>query len=129
MIVLDASALIELLLLTPPGLKVAERVFGPGTHLHAPELIDLEVTQAVRRYLRAGELETKRGAEVLHDLASIRMRRHRHRPLMTRVWELRENLTAYDAAYVALAEALQATLVTRDQALDSYQHRARVEVL
>lgn len=129
MIVVDASALLELLLLTPTGLDVAARVFATDTTLHAPELLDLEVAQVLRRYQRDGELSAERAAQALDDLADLRIDRHPHLPLLARVWELRDNLTAYDAAYVALAELLDAPLLTCDARLGRAPHHAQVEVV
>lgn len=129
MIVVDASAILELLLKTPAGERIAERLFGAGETLHAPHVLDLEVAQVLRRYERTGELEAARGAEALEDLADLPLSRYPHDLLLARIWELRRNVTAYDAAYIALAEALEAPLVTRDAALDSRRiHRARVEL-
>ena len=130
MIVVDASAILEVLLSTPDGARVAERLFMPGETLHAPHLLDLEVAQVLRRYALAGELDSARGLEALEDLADLQLTRYPHDLLLPRIWELRRNLTAYDAAYVALAEALVAPLVTRDAALASVRaHHARVELL
>ena len=130
MIVVDASAILEVLLHTPDGARVAERLFTPGETLHAPHLLDLEVAQVLRRYALAGELDSSRGLEALEDLADLPLTRYPHDLLLPRIWELRRNLTAYDAAYVALAEALAAPLLTRDAALVSVRvHHARVEVL
>jgi len=129
-IVVDASAILEVLLRTPDGARVAERLFTPGETLHAPHLLDLEVAQVLRRYALAGELDSSRGLEALEDLADLPLIRYPHDLLLPRIWELRRNLTAYDAAYVALAEALAAPLLTRDAALVSVRvHHARVEVL
>jgi predicted nucleic acid-binding protein len=113
-IVLDASAVLELLLGTPLGRQVAERVADPALGLHAPHLIDVELAQALRRYVRGGEVDDESAALALEDLRALDMERHAHEPLLARVWELRENLTAYDAVYVALAEALDAGLLTCD---------------
>lgn len=129
MIVLDASAAIELLLGTPAGALVAERLFDPGESLHAPELLDLEVAQVLRRYERARILDAARAAAALHDLADLPLERYSHRLLLPRAWELRANLTIYDAAYVALAELLDATLLTGDATLARAKHHARVEVV
>jgi predicted nucleic acid-binding protein len=129
-IVVDASAVLEVLLNTPVAARVAERLFGPGETLHAPHLLDIEVAQVLRRYALAGELDAVRGREALEDLADLRLTRYPHDVLLRRIWELRRNLTAYDAAYVALAEALGAPLVTRDAALASPgTHRARIELV
>ena len=129
MIVVDASAILEVLLNTPAGARVSERLFIPGETLHAPHLLDLEVAQVLRRYARARELDSGRGLEALEDLADLPLTRYPHGLLLPRIWELRANVTAYDAAYVALAEALAAPLVTRDAALASVRaHRARIEL-
>jgi predicted nucleic acid-binding protein len=129
-LVVDASALLEILLNTPDGNRVAARLFRPGETLHAPHLVDLEVAQVLRRYALAGEMNAGRGEEALEDLADLPLTRYPHGLFLPRIWELRRNVTAYDAAYVALAEALAAPLVTRDAALASVRaHRARVELL
>lgn len=117
MIVLDASALVELLLGTERGRSIAARIADPGLGLHAPHLADVEVVQALRRYVREGELEPDSAGSALEDLRSLDLERHAHEPLLDRVWALRANLTAYDAAYVALAEALDTTLLTCDARL------------
>ena len=85
-----------------------------GERLTAPELVDLEVISVWRRQVRAGEVDARRAALALADLAALPLRRAAHRPLLARCWDLRENLTVYDAAYVALAEALDVTLLTGD---------------
>ena len=129
MIVVDASAILEVLLRTPPAPAIEERLFERGEALHAPHLIDLEVLQVLRRYAAAGEISSQRAREALDDLAAFRLRRWAHDALALRIWELRQNLTAYDAAYIALAEALGALLLTRDRRLASAPGiRARVEV-
>lgn len=117
MIVVDASALIELLLRLPAARVVQALLLDGGEALHAPCLIDIEVTQAVRRYAMRGDIDDAWGATALADLAALPIQRHAHLPLLQRVWRLRHNLTAYDATYAALAEALDATLVTRDAGL------------
>lgn len=114
MIVLDASALLELLLGTEAGRLIASRIADPTLALHAPHLADVEVAQALRRYVREGELDAASAANALADLRALDLERHAHEPLLDRVWALRENVTAYDAVYVALAEALEAPLVTCD---------------
>ncbi len=130
MIVLDASAAIEMLLRTLTGSRVEARVFSPGESLHAPHLIDVEVAQVLRRYVAAGAIASARGKEALEDLRDISLVRYPHVVLLERIWELRDNLTAYDATYVALAEALDAPLLTCDSKLASPRsHRARVEVV
>lgn len=127
--VVDASALLEVLLQTRASPVVEARLFG-GATLHAPHLLDLEVAQVLRRYERAGELSARRGGEALEDLAAFRIERYPHHLLMPRVWSLRANATAYDACYIALAEALDAPLLTVDRRLAGVPgHEARVEVV
>jgi predicted nucleic acid-binding protein len=89
----------------------------PRQTLHAPHLVDVEVTHALRRYAAAGDIDRERGSAALADLADFPVRRYPHTVLLPRVWELRSNFTAYDAVYVALAEALDASLLTRDHRL------------
>lgn len=114
MIVLDASVIVELLLGTARGRSIAARIEDPALGLHAPHLADVEVAQALRRYVRDGELDAASAMAALDDLRSLDLERHAHEPLLDRVWALRANLTAYDAVYVALAEALDTTLLTCD---------------
>jgi predicted nucleic acid-binding protein len=129
-IVVDASAAIEVLLNTPAAARIAERLFAPGETLHAPHLLDVEVAQVLRRYALAGQLDAARGVEALDDLAALPLTRYPHDLLLPRIWELRENVTAYDAVYLALAEVLAAPLLTRDQALASAPgHEARIELI
>jgi predicted nucleic acid-binding protein len=129
-IVVDASAVLEVLLNTRVGPRVADRLFAAGETLHAPHLLDLEVAQVLRRYAAAGDLDPQRGVQALEDLVDFPLTRYPHDIFLSRIWELRNNLTAYDAAYVALAEALAAPLVTRDAALASAAgHTARIELL
>ena len=130
MIVVDASALPEALLRTPAARAVEERLFEPRQTLHAPHLLDIEVAQVIRRYAAKGEIDSKRDRAVLADLADFPFRRYPHDFLLPRVWDLRNNLTACDAVYVALAEALDAPLLTRDQRLAAAAgHHARVELV
>jgi predicted nucleic acid-binding protein len=129
-IVLDASALVELLLGTETGRAVGARISDPGLALHAPHLADVEVAQALRRYVREGVLEASAAAAALAELRTLDLERHSHEPLLERVWALRENVTAHDAVYVALAEALDAPLLTCDARLARAPGlRARFEVL
>ena len=130
MIVVDASALLEFLLQTPLGRRVEARLFRDGDDFHSPHLVDVEVTQGLRRLVRAREVSADRAAEAVADLADFDLHRHGHVDLLTRVWKLRENCTAYDGMYVALAEALDAPIVTCDRPLASTPgHRARIEAI
>ena len=130
MIVVDASTLLEFLLNTDAAPRVAQRLFDSGETLHAPHLIDLEVAQVLRRYERAGAVSKPRAKNTLEDLDDMVIARYPHNVLLPRVWALRRNVTAYDAVYLALAEVLGATLVTRDSALTSVSgHAARVELI
>lgn len=130
MIVADASAVLELLLQTHSGSALAGRLLGSEETLCAPHLLDLEVAQVLRRYRRSGEADAARCREALTDLADMPLTRYPHDVLLSRIWELRDNLTAYDASYVALAELLDAALVTRDRRLaHSPGHAARIELV
>lgn len=130
MIVVDASALIEVLLNPASSTAIAGRLLSPLVTLHAPHLLDLEVAQAVRRYCMTGIVSSGRGQQVLEDLADMSIRRYPHAVLLPRIWQLRHNISAYDAAYLALAEALDAPLVTCDRRLASAPgHEAAVEVV
>lgn len=129
MIVVDASAALEFLLRTPAAPAVEARLFG-GETLHSPHVLDLEVSQVLRRYERAGELDARRGREALEDLIALRIERYAHIPFVARIWALRSNATAYDACYLALAEALDAPLLTMDRRLANVPgHGAKVEVI
>ena len=126
---MDASAILEVLLQTPAARRVSRVLFAAGQTLHAPQLIDLEIAQVLRRYVRSASISTDRGAEALSDFLDLPLTRYPHFVLLTRVWQMRHNLTAYDAAYLALAEALDAPLITRDRALARTSSRAQVELL
>jgi len=128
-IVVDASVVLEVLLGTAAGRRAEERLFDPDAALHAPHLMDVEVAQVLRRYAAAGEIKPGRAAEALDDLADLPITRHEHVLLLPRIWQLRHNATAYDAAYLALADLLDATLVTRDAKLARGAKRPRVELL
>ena len=122
--------MLEIVLRTPAGVRALDLVLSEEESLHAPHLLDLEVVQVLRRYLRAGVIDEKRATEALEDFSSFSIQRYAHDLFLVRIWELRHNLTAYDASYVALAEALNATLLTCDKALaKSTGHRADVESL
>ncbi len=116
MIVVDASVLATALGDDGnDGRRARDRLIGE--RLSAPELIDLEVTSVLRRLCAAAQLDPARAEQAIADLEGIRLDRVPHRPLLRRCWELRHNLTVYDAAYIAVAEILDATLVTADQRL------------
>lgn len=128
MIVVDASALVTLLQGSEPVAEALRSVLRMSVgDLNSPELIDLEVAGAVRGMMMRRELSADRALEVLHDLRESPMERWSHRSLIERVWELRHNLTPYDAAYLALAERLGATLLTLDSGLATVAART-VEV-
>ena len=130
MIVVDASAMLEALLRTPAAKAVEKWLFDPRQTLHAPHLLDIEVAQVIRRYSANGEIDSERGRAALADLADFPLHRYPHDFLLPRIWDLRNNLTAYDAAYVALAEALDAPLLTRDRRLATAAgYHARVELV
>ena len=130
MIVVDASVLLEALLRTSAAKVVEDRLFAPRQTLHAPHLLDVEVAQVIRRYAAKGEIDAERGRVALADLADFPLRRYPHDFLLPRIWDLRNNLTAYDAAYVALAEALDTPLLTRDRRLAATAgHGAQIELV
>lgn len=130
MIVLDASAVIELLLNSANGLLVRDRIADPEESLHAPHLLGVEVAQVLRRYVGSGALTTEVARALLADLVALDIDRYAHEPFLDRVWELRDNVTAYDAVYLALAEVLDAPLLTFDGSLAAAPgHRASVELL
>lgn len=130
MIVLDASAAIEWLFQSAAGVKIDRRIFSTSESLHAPHLLDVEVIQVLRRYARDKTITAQRGQEALEDLDDLPLHRYRHDFLTPRVWELRATLTAYDAVYVALAELLDAPLLTCDGRIASAPgHHAKIEVV
>lgn len=114
MIVVDASVVLEMLLNTTRGRAAARTLLAPGESLHAPHLVDVEVAQALRRWERHGELSPTRASDARVDLGELPLTRYGHAPLLPRIWALRARFTAYDAAYVALAEALECRLATFD---------------
>lgn len=129
MIVVDASVVVEVLLRSDAGTALEERLFEGDDPLHAPHMLDVEVAHALRRCAARGDLDERQGRDALADLAAMSIERHRHQPLLERIWQLRHNLTAYDAAYLALAERLGAPLLTCDAGLASVAgHRARIEL-
>ena len=130
MIVVDASAITELLLQTEIGTRVERRIYRDDDDLHAPHLIDVEVLGALRRLVHAGDVLADRAEEAIEDLGLLRIIRHGRLDLATRAWELRKTLTAYDAVYLALAESLDARVVTCDRPFGAAPGRsARIEVI
>lgn len=130
MIVLDASAVLELLLNTESGSLVRDRISDPAESLHAPHLLSVEVVQVLRRYFATRSISAEIASAALDDLAALDIARYAHEPFLSRVWQLRENVTAYDAVYLALAEVLAAPLITFDSRLAAAPgHGASVELL
>ena len=130
MIVVDASVVLEVVLCSPVGQRLFDRLFAEGETLHAPHLFSLEVVQVLRRHYLAGIVPAAECELALANLAVLPITRYPHDDFLLRIWALRHNLTAYDAAYVALAEELGAMLVTRDAKLASATgHRARIELV
>src|SRR5579864_3147739 len=128
MIVLDASAAVDWLLQTPAGQHIEKRLYARNETLHAPHLIDLEVPQVLRRLASQGLVSVRRADEAVRDLLDLRITRYPHLVLLPRIWQLRHNFSAYDAAYIVLAEKLGAVLVTRDGRLASASgHAAAIE--
>lgn len=129
MIVVDASVVLEAFLGLPAAASIERWLFDPNETLHAPHLLDVEVAHVVRRYAGMGVIDSERGRMVLDDFSDLEVKRYGHGVLLPRIWELRHNLTAYDAAYVSLAELLEAPLLTRDQRLASTaRQHVRVEL-
>ena len=129
MIVADASAILEVMLNPSAAVEISSYLFADGESIHVPHLIDLEVLQVLRRYARS-DMSGVRAEKALQIYEGIVLNRYSHTILARRIWELRHNWTAYDSAYIALAEALDAPLITRDRALASRSgHRAQVLVL
>jgi predicted nucleic acid-binding protein len=128
-IVLDASAVTEVVLQSGMGSAIRQRLRTVRL-VHAPHLVDIEVTNALRKQVLVGAVAPVRARQALEDFRAMRILRHRHAPYIARIWELRDNFTAYDACYLALAEGLDATLLTRDAAMRSAPlRRGQVEVI
>ncbi|MDQ6910209.1 MAG: type II toxin-antitoxin system VapC family toxin [Actinomycetota bacterium] len=126
---IDASAAVEWLLRLPLGPPVEERISRADT-LHAPHLLAVEVAQVIRRYVLSGQIRPDRGAEAIADLADLDVDHHPHEPLLPTMWRLHRNLSAYDAAYVSLAEVLEAPLLTLDAGIAAAPgHRAVVDLV
>lgn len=130
MIVVDASAAIAIILGRESGTTISSRVFAPLSELAtAPALIDVEVAHSLRRLARDQELSAAEATDALELYRQLPIRTMDHRFLLERIWSLRHQVSAYDAAYLSLAEALDATLVTCDRRLaNAHGHTARVEV-
>jgi predicted nucleic acid-binding protein len=126
-IVLDASIVIELLTNGPLSDSVRSELVDSGESFLVPHLLDVEVLSALRHLVAGQRVDAHRMEQILADLASLPAERYEHVPLLGRVWELRHNFTAYDAVYIALAEAAGASLYTCDEKLAN-GHRARVKV-
>jgi predicted nucleic acid-binding protein len=116
-LVVDASALVEALLATERAPRVIAAMAAPDVELHVPALCDVEVASALRRGLAAGRLDETRALTALEDLADLPLTRHGPPLLLGRILALRHNLSAYDATYAALAERLDASLLTADRGL------------
>jgi predicted nucleic acid-binding protein len=117
MLVVDASALVDLLLVRSHAAAIERHIAAHASELHAPQLLDVEVVSALRRVVNSGEAPATRAEQAVDDLLELPITRHPHGPLMARVWLLRDAVTAYDATYLALAEALSdspAALLTTD---------------
>jgi predicted nucleic acid-binding protein len=127
MIVLDASVVVELLTNGELAGSLRRDLALRNESFIVPHLLDVEVVSALRNLAAGGRLDSHRAAEYLRGLALLPAERYAHSPLLERMWELRHNFTAYDAAYIALAEATNATLYTTDAKLQR-GHRARVVV-
>lgn len=129
MIVLDASAAVEWLLQTPAGQRIEKRIYSKNQSLHAPHLLDLEVTQVLRRLVREGTVPASRAEQAVLDLQDLRVTRYPHFMLLAEIWRRRHTLSVYDAAYVVLAEKLGASLLTRDSRLAAApSHSAMIEL-
>ena len=129
MIVLDASAAVEWLLRTPAGQRIEQRIYSRPDTIHSVHLLDVEFVQVLRRLVAQRTLAPRRAGEAVQDLAALRIARYAPLLLLPRIWRLRQNLSAYDAAYVALAEQLHAPLITRDRRIAAAPgHSAAVEV-
>jgi len=130
MIVVDASVMLDLLLRTDAAAAIERRLFEPRELMACPHLLDVEVAQVLRRHASARDLAEERGRQALEDLAAMPLARYPHEPLLQRVWQLRHNVTAYDAVYIALAEMLEIPLVTRDLRLAAASgHDASIEII
>lgn len=128
-VVVDASAVLTLLLRAPSAEKVADRLRTARGSVSAPHLLDVEVTQILRRHAAADAGQIKRCQQALHDLWRMPLFRYPHAPLLDRVWKLRSRMTTSDAVYVALAEFLDAPILTFNNRLETQRHNAKIELL
>ncbi|GAB2485039.1 PIN domain-containing protein [Luteococcus sediminum] len=126
MIVLDASAMVEALVGFAPSDKLLDLL---EEDIHAPHLLDVEVTSVLRGLELGRALTRERGQRALDDYWSFAIERHELEPLSMTIWGLRHQFTSYDAAYVALAEALGCPLVTCDRKLKTNGHRAEIRLM
>ena len=130
MIVVDASCMVELLLRGPHCRAIEDRLLAEQGSICAPELLDIEVSQVLRKFWLGGQLTEERAVSAVDDLIAFPLQRYPHTMLLARIWQLRDNMTAYDGAYVALAEALNASLITCDKKLaQSSGHTATIGLL
>jgi predicted nucleic acid-binding protein len=126
-IVLDASVVVELLTNGPLAVSLRRNLAGRGDSFIVPHLLDVEVASALRNLLSGQRVDSHRSEQLLTGLATLPAERYPHTPLLGRIWELRHNFTAYDATYIALAEATNSVLYTSDEKLCK-GHRARVKL-
>jgi predicted nucleic acid-binding protein len=129
LLVLDASAIVELLFQTLAGKRVSDIIFEPNINLCAPELLTIETIQVIRRFINSKEISTKVADSIFNDLKDLPISYYPHHILLNRAWDLRKNFTAYDATYISLAEALKAPLITCDSAFKKGSgsiHQAKV---
>jgi predicted nucleic acid-binding protein len=120
---------VDWLLQTTAGRQIEERIYSRSESLHVPHFLDLEVAQVLRRLARESQISSERAGEAMEDLLDLRVTRYPHSILLPRIWQLRHNLSAYDAAYVVLSEKLGATLISRDKRLASASgHTAQIEL-
>lgn len=131
MIVIDASVALEFFVQGPARAAIQARLSLSKNAIHAPHLIDVEFAQSLRRWLLLRNISEQRAGAAMTDWQLFRVTRHHHGPLLSRIWELRSNYTAYDAAYIALAESMGAPLITRDRKLANApkQHAVQFEVI
>lgn len=130
MVVLDASVVVEILLRTDTGRNAFQQIATEGHGVHAPHLLDIEVMYALRRLVLKQELSRQDAGTAVALLPQLQIARHAHLLLLPRIWELRDAVTAYDAAYVSLAEILDLPLWTCDAKLSrSHGHRAKIVLL